>query len=432
MLKISNLSGRRYNFLGMATVALMFAFGGGWAMRVEISGAIIAQGQMSAEYRNQVIQHEEGGVIRRILARDGDRVDAGEVVYVLDAEFIAAELSIYTQQLVELLAKRARLIAERDGLRVVMAPELEERDRDLHTLIDPALTSERKLFQARLESHEAAVAQIEERIRRTEEQLISNRAQVTALDSRMAVVDREMKTMVQLQEKGLVETHRVLLLEREVASMEGEAARIDFASAELHAVTAELEFDVIRLGITRRETAIDLLREIDPQIHNLQQRRIIFQERLSRLEVRAPIAGTIFNAQINNLGAVVAAGAPLAEVVPANQPLEIISRVSISDIEKVHMGQTAVARFSSIDVFPSPEFEARVIGISASSIVEQSNGTVFYEIKLALDDALRDELKALELLPGMPVEVYISTDNRTPFSYFIKPFADYFNQAFRD
>ncbi|WP_375570484.1 hypothetical protein ABWH93_19685 [Seohaeicola saemankumensis] len=143
------------------------------------------------------------------------------MVYVLDAEFIAAELSIFTQQLVDLLAKRSRLIAERDGLRVVMPPELEERDHDLYARIDTALTSERKLFQARLESHEAAVAQIEERIRRTQEQLVSNRAQVTALDSRMAVVDREMKTMVQLQEKGLVETHRALLLEREVASMGG-------------------------------------------------------------------------------------------------------------------------------------------------------------------------------------------------------------------
>ena len=416
--------------VGFTALALLIGGVGIWSVRTQIAGAIIATGMIVVENNRQVVQHAEGGVVGGIEVRDGDTVGAGDLLIKLDDTLLQSELSVASLQLVELGARQARLRAERDDAESISFPD------DLLALEEDAakeqIEGQRKLFEARRVSLDKEQGQIAERIKQTGNQIEGAEAQLAALAIQEELIRAELTDQETLLEKGLVQAQRVSTLRREAARLAGEIGKLRSDVAQFRGQIAAFEIEALKLETTRREAAIQELRDIQFRELELQEQRRSLVERLSRLEVRAPVSGIVYGSTVFAQKAVIQPAEPLLYVIPQDQPLIVSARVEAIHIDQVFVGQTATLRFTAFNQRLTPEVIGQVISISADVFQDEITGLNYYRVDLI---PLTDELPKLEdqdLLPGMPVETYLRTDDRTPLSYLTKPLTDYFGRALRE
>lgn len=428
----SSSSARLPLIIGFASVLLLIGGLGAWGIGTQISGAVIAPGVVEVETDLQVVQHPDGGVVGEILVRDGDAVAAGDVLVRFDGTFMESERLVVRQQLLELRARQARLTAERDRLD---APDFSAVGTG--TGLNPdwvasQIAGQKNLFQARQTSLQQQVQQLEEQQRQIETQITGTEAQLAALDRQLALIRREARDLGTLLERQLVPAARVLELQREEARLEGEIGRLTAFVAEARGRIAALAIEVLRLADARREEAITTLRDLRYSEIELDERRRRLEEQLSRLEVRAPMSGTVFGSQVLALQSVVRPADPMMHVVPRDRPLLISAQVDPIHIDQVFPGQPVSLRFTTFDQRLTPEIEGRVLRLSADTVADQTTGLEFYEATLLPDANALAEMPSLELLPGMPVEAFIRTREQTPLAYLARPLSIYFSRALRE
>jgi len=431
-MSVSNYSIRRHVWLGFATLALLVGGIGLWSVSVTISGAIVAGGQVMVESNRQIVQHPDGGVVGEILVADGDTVEAGQVLVRFDSTLQQSRLAIIEGQLNEIMARRARLEAERDGANDLTLPvglvELTNEPAMIR-LIEGQVS----LFEARSASLDGERAQLAERIIQIENQIRGAEAQQTALKTQLTLLEPELRDQQDLLSRGLTQAATVSALQREAARLAGSIGEIDANIAENRGRIAEIELEGLRLGSTFREQAISSLRDLDYSEIELRENRLALLETLSRLDVRAPRAGIIHGLAVHAIRAVVQGAEPILYIIPQDSPLIIAARIPVIDIDQVFVGQLARLRFVAFDQRSTPELNGQIARISPDSLLDERSGQAYYAAELTLDAGEVARLgDGLTLLPGMPVEAFIATGDRTPLSYLVKPFADYFNRAFRE
>lgn len=415
--------------VGFAALALLIGVVGLWSVGTRIAGAVIAPGTIVVENNRQVVQHPEGGIVGEIRARDGDRVAAGAVLIRLDDTALAGELATVEVQILELRARRARLEAEREGAdRVRFPPDLEAATGAAAEQVE----GQRGLFAARRETLAREQAQIGERIRQSRNQIAGGAAQVAALETQLALVRADLADQETLLAKGLVQAQKVSALKREAARLTGEIGRLTADASQLKDQIAALEIEGLRLESARREAAIAELRDIQVRELELAETRAGLVQRRAALEVRAPVAGVVFGATVFAEKAVVRAAEPLMYIVPQSQPLLVSARVEAVDIDQIHVGQEAALRFTAFNQRLTPEVAGTVVGVSADVIRDEVSGLSFYRVDVAPVADGQAVLETLALVPGMPVETYLKTGERTPLSYLTKPLTDYFGRAMRE
>ena len=415
--------------VGFGALVLLVGVVGLWSVGTRISGAVIAPGMVVVENNRQVVQHPEGGIVGEIRARDGDRVAAGDVLIRLDDAALAGELATLGVQLLELRARRARLEAERDGAAEVRFPS------DLLAAAGAAaeqIEGQRALFAARRETLAREAAQIGERIRQSRNQIAGTGAQIAALEEQLSLIRADLTGQETLLAKGLVQAQKVSALKREAARLAGEIGRLTADISQLRDQIAALEIEALKLESARREAAIAELRDIQVRELELGETRAGLVRRRARLEVRAPVAGVVYGSTVFAEKAVVRAAEPLMYVVPQTQPLLVSARVEALDIDQIHVGQEARLRFTAFNQRLTPEVAGRVVGVSADVIRDEVSGLSYYRVDVAPDADGRANLERLALVPGMPVEAFLKTGERTPLSYLTKPLADYFGRAMRE
>jgi len=416
-------------FVGFgALIALVFGIGL-WSVRTEIAGAIIANGTIVVENNRQVVQHAEGGVVGKISARDGDQVAAGDLLLSLDGTILQSELALAELQLIELRARKARLQAERDESRIISFPE-SLLSRTSEAAIEQ-VNGQRKLFEARLISLETEEKQIGEQIKQTHTQIDGAAAQLDALAIQSDLVGADLRDQESLLDRGLVQSQRVSSLRRDAAQINGEIGMLTANIAQFRAQIAALEIDRLRLVTSRQENAISELRDIQFRELELTEEHRTLLERLARLDIRAPVGGIVYGSSVFAEKAVVQSAEPLMYVIPQDQPLIISARVEAIHVDQVHMGQEATLKFSAFNQRTTPELIGRVISVSADVFEDESSGLSFYRVDLEPFEEELAKLDTLDVLPGMPVEAFIKTDERTPLSYLTKPLTDYFGRALR-
>ena len=429
----SKWTAKRHLFLGTVTVCFLVVGLGGWSAVANIAGAIIAPGMIEVESNRQVVQHAEGGVVGQILVDEGDHVDAGDVLVRLDGTMQLSELAIIEGQLFEILARRGRLEAERDGVDDIVFPiELEQISARTNIDIEALKAGQVRLFNARRESAAQEIGQLRERRIQIENQIEGSAAQLEALDRQLALISEELADQQSLLERGLAQATRVLSLQREEARLLGQVGELKAAIAESRGRIAETEIQIVQLGSNVREEAITTLRDLQYNEIELKERRLSTLETLSRLEVTAPVAGTIYGKTVHALRAVVRAADPLMYVVPEDSPLVITSRIEPIHIDQVRVGQDAKLVFSAFDTRTTPELDGVVTQVSADAFIDETTGASYYEAEILPKDGEMAKLGEREPLPGMPVESFIRTNDRTPIAYLTKPLTDYFNRAFRE
>ncbi len=426
-------SAMRHLVVGFVALIGLVVGLGGWSAFANIAGAIVTSGMIEVESNRQVVQHPEGGVVGEIHVDDGDVVDAGEILIRFDDTLQQSELSIIEGQLFEILARRGRLEAERDGAESVsFPPELTTLSATSQVDVEALKVGQISLFEARRTSLAEEAEQLGERKIQVERQIEGSEAQLTALSRQLELIGEELEDQEELLRKGLAQATRVLSLQREQARLFGQVGELKAAVAESRGRIAETEIEILKLTSQLREEAITTLRDLQYNEIELKERRLSSIETMSRLEVRAPVSGIIYGLAVHTVRSVVRPADPIMYVVPQNTPLVISSRIETIHVDQVHVGQEAVLRFSTFDSRTTPEIEGHVTKVSADVFTDDATGQSYYLAEMLPKDGELAKLGDLELLPGMPVEGFIKTSDRTPLVYLTKPLMDYFNRAFRE
>lgn len=415
---------------GLTLLVLVGGFGS-WAVMAQISGAVIASGQIEVERNRQVVQHPDGGVVEEIIVNEGDTVREGDLLLRLDATTLQSELAVVEGQLFEILARRARLEAERDG-----APALTFSDVLLEAGTPEAqslMEGQERLLQARLETNRSAVEQLTQQRAQIASQLVGITAQQEALSTQRDLIAQELADQQSLLDRGLAQASRVLALQREAASLLGRVGELTAQSAQAAERMTEIELQILGLSSTRREEAITRLRDLQFNELELSERRRTLRRQLDRLDIRAPVSGIVYGLQIFAPQSVIRPADAVLFLIPQDRPLIIAAQVEIVDIDQIYVGQNVTLRFSAFDQRRTPELEGKVTLVSADAFQNETSGLSYYRAEVQLDEGQIARLPSdMTLIPGMPVEAFVRTADRSPLDFLIKPLADYFTKAFRE
>ncbi|MEL6914572.1 MAG: HlyD family type I secretion periplasmic adaptor subunit [Pseudomonadota bacterium] len=430
--KAEGWSARRPLTFGLIGLALLVGGFGTWATQANISGAIVASGRIEVDRNRQVVQHLDGGVVAELIVDEGADVAAGEVLIRLDDTLLRSELALIEGQLWETTARRARLEAERDGTETIAFPAAllqAEGNADVADLIE----GQRRLFAARGETVAARIEQLEKRRGQIEDQTDGIDAQLAALERQVELIDQELEGQQDLLDRGLAQLGRVLALEREEANLLGSIGELRASRAQAEGRVTEIDIEMLSLRSTRREEAITQLRDIRFNEVELIERRAGLLERLNRLDITAPVSGVVYGLTVFTERAVIRAAEPVLFIVPQDRPLIIAAEVDPIHIDQVFVGQNVTLRFSALDQRTTPELEGQVLQLSADAFEDEATRASFYRAEIILSEGQIARLpEGVSLIPGMPVESFIRTDDRTPLAYLVKPLADYFSRAFRE
>ncbi len=427
-----NLGARMPLFIGVfATILLVGGFGT-WAIRATLAGAIIAPGQIQVDQNRQVVQHPDGGVVQTILVDEGDLVAAGAPLIRLDSTLLRTDLAIVEGQFFEVMARRARMEAERDFTdTLTFDPELAAR-AEIDNEVAGLIRGQQNLFNARRMSREQQREQLLRRKDQINSQIDGIFAQRDAITRQLELIEQELDAQKSLLDRGLTQANRVLALQREQASLAGSIGQLTANAAESAGRQTEIDLQLLNLDTSLQEEAITRLRDLQVTESELRQQRSALEERLSRLEVRAPVSGIIYDLSVFAERSVIRPADPLLYIVPQDRPFVIASRVQIINVDEVAVGQTVFIRFSAFDANDTPELLGRVMQVSPDAFVDEATGQSYYRAEIEPLDGELEKLGDLVLIPGMPVEAFIRTRDRSPMTYLLEPLADHLRRAFRE
>ncbi|MCH2165423.1 MAG: HlyD family type I secretion periplasmic adaptor subunit [Marinovum sp.] len=418
---------------GLSLLVLVGGFGT-WAAMSEISGAVIASGQIEVDQNRQIVQHPDGGVVADVLINEADLVEAGQLLVRLDDTLLSSQKAVIEAELFELLARKVRLKAERDGDDILEGfdPELLERaevDPDISELIE----GQQRLFDARTASIENEIDRLIQQASQLDRQIDGFQAQQVALGRQMELIGEELQDKLTLLERGLAQAPQVLALQRDEARLTGQQGQLISQIAQARGKKEELGVLALRLESQRREEAITTLRDLTVREGTLREERAQVNERLSRLDIRAPVSGVVYDLAVFARRAVVRPADPLLYIVPQDRPLLIAARVAPIDIDEITIGQEVLLRFPALSSRETPELYGEVQRISADAFIDDVTRQAYYRAEVVLGDGEFAKFpEGTQLIPGMPVEAFIRTDDRTPLTYLVKPLQDYFAKALRE
>ncbi|MBB5224438.1 HlyD family secretion protein [Amaricoccus macauensis] len=430
--KTFDWSFRPFVLLGYATLAILVIGLGGWGVYARIAGAVIAAGTVEVEGNRQVVQHPMGGVVTEIFARDGDVVQKGDVILRLEGDTQRAEFQTVEGQYFELVARQNRLEALRDDKdSITFDEELVARSADELNLQE-LLTAQQGQFDASRDTLHKEQSQLDERSAQIEKQIEGLDFQLAATREQVDLTAQELAAQEKLMSQGLTQLTRVLSLRRDLAQLKGTQGAAQASVAENRAKITEIDLEKLKIENKQRDDAIAELREIEFREIELRSRRTALGEEISRLDIRAPVTGVVYGSAADTLRGVVRAAEPILYIVPQDVDLIVRTQIDAAKIDQVHVGQTATMHFSAFDARTTPVVAGKVSKVSADIFTDERTGHAYYRADVALDDTILAELEGRRLVPGMPVEAFISTEDRSALSYFVKPMADYFTRAFRE
>jgi HlyD family secretion protein len=394
---------RAHLIVGLVLVLVLAGGFGGWASTVPISGALIAPGAVVVDSNVKKVQHPTGGVVGEVRVRDGDTVKAGDIVVRLDETVVKASLAIVVKTLNGLWARAARLEAEQRGLdKINFPPMLTDRADDPD--VRDVMASESKLFEVRVNGRAGQKAQLRERVMQLNEEIAGLTAQESAKNKEIALVEKELIGVRDLYDKHLVQLTRLTTLERDNARLSGERAQYIASRAQAKGKITETELQIIQVD-----------------------------KDMIRIDIRAPQDGMVLQSTVHTVGGVITAGDAIMMIVPQADDLSVEAKVNPQDIDKLQIGQKTLLRLSAFNQRTTPELNGKVTRVSADVTTDQRTGQSYYTIRVSMPAEEVARLGAEnKLIPGMPVEAFVQTGDRTMFSYLMKPLSDQLMRAFRE
>jgi HlyD family secretion protein len=428
---------RKLNLVGCTAVVVGLGGFGGWASTTDIAGAVIASGTVMVESSVKKVQHLSGGIVGEILVKEGSEVEAGEVLMRLDDTLTRANLGVVQSQLDLYNAREARLLAEQDGLESVTFPEA-KHNRPTTEAAKSAITGEERLFQARREGREGQRAQLHERIAQIGEEIRGLSAQQQSKDAEIKYIGEQLVGVSELYKKNLVTSERYVQLQRDQARLQGERSQLIADMARSRGKIAETELQILQLDQDFRTDVLKDLRETQAKIAELQERANAAADELKRTDIRAPQAGIVYQLQVHTIGGVIAKGDTVMQIAPRADALIVEAKVAPQDIDQVAVGASVRIRIGAGNRRTTPDLEGEVTVVSPDLAHDTETtpkgmpSQQYYLARVALSEEDLVSTPDLHLVPGMPAEVYIRTQDRTPLNYLIKPLREQIARTFRE
>jgi HlyD family secretion protein len=425
-------TGRAYEHelrTGLRVLLIAIVLAGGWMALMPLAAAVVVPGNLVVQSNVKTIQHPTGGVVAEIPVSNGMRVAVGDLLLRLDATQAQASQQMVSKQLDEARVRIARLIAERDGLPqpeipAQMAGRLDE------SAIKNLLASEDTQFKARANARYSQKDLLQSRIAQLGEEIGGLDAQVVSKAKQLDLIAGELTGVQDLYDKRLVPLTRLTTLQRETARIEGERGQLTSTIAETKSKIGEAQLQIVRIDQDFRSEVVKELGEKQGKEAELEQRGVAARDLLDRIELRAPTSGIVHQLSAHTIGGVIRAGDPIMEVVPDSDDLQIEARLQPNDIDQVRVGQKALVRFSAFNQRVTPQLVGQVSFVSADVSHDQQSNASYFTVRMMLPEEERRRLAGLQLVSGMPAEVFMQTGSRTMLSYLLKPITDQFNRAF--
>jgi HlyD family type I secretion membrane fusion protein len=422
---------RPWVLFGIFWVMLIFAGFGGWAATAPLSSAVIAQGGLAVDSKRKQIQHLEGGIVEKLLVRDGDVVAPGATLVKLDETRPRSMLAIIESSLRKELASEARLIAERDGSAEIGFPA-ELTGEPGHPEIKALVDSQRAIFRARRDSVNGEVAILKQRTDQLADEIKGLSAQFDSKHLQLGFIDEELRGLKQLMEQGQTTKPRVLALERTAAALKGEQGELLSNIARSNKAIGEANLEAIQREKNFQKVVTEELEAVQARLRDLQERAVAARDVLKRIYITAPVGGTVVSTAVHTVGAVIKPGETIMEIVPGQDSLIAELFIQPHDIDNVTLYQEAAIRLLAFKQRTTPLLNGTVTYVSADSLENPMTKQHYYLAKVAVPQAEIEKLGALKLQPGMQVEVMIRTGDRTAFQYLMQPLMDSVNRAWRE
>jgi len=408
---------------GLVIIGVTFFGAGIWAATAPIASAVTAQGLVVVIGKQRSIQHLEGGIIGEIRVREGDMVQAGDTLFLLDPTAASANVARLQTQRDNQLAIRDRLNAERTGSKTITF------DRELlENVHEPvaakAMAVQTQEFIERRKTIEGTIEVLEQRIDQLNSRIEGFNAQKEARRVQLKILDEEIEVLSKLTEEQLVSRSRVLLLMRQQAEVAGDIGNIDAQIAGTREQIGETNLQIIQIQQEARETIVALLSQTEAQIADLGQQLSVAKDVLKRGVIKAPISGIVQDLNISTIGGVISPGETLMKIAPASDDFLIEAQVSPLDIDKVSLDQEAEIRFSALDLRSTPSIFGNVVTKSGDRVVDTPDKAPYYRIQIKASAEELGKLEDNQLQAGMPAEVLIKTKDRTLLNYLAKPLTD--------
>lgn len=412
--------------LGVTLIVLMVVSVGGWAATTPIGGAVIASGFVVVESNIKKVQHPTGGIVAEINVKNGNLVNAGDVVISLDDTQSRANLGIVVSQLVQLRGRKARLEAERDQTDQVRFPAgFVESGEDAAAIME----GEKRLFEVRQSVKNGQIAQFNERIGQLKQEIKGTTAQRDAKAEEVDLMRDELERLEAMRKKDLVPTTRTLQAQRDLTRLRGEWGAHIAQIARSQGQISETELQIIGVTQNMQTDASKELRELEARVAELLERKVAAEDQLKRIYLRAPQTGFVHDLTVHTVGGVIGPGENVMSIVPTHDTLGVDARIGTSDIDQVAIGQQAVLRFPALNQRTTPEIRGTVTRVGADLSKDPQGNAVYFTLRISVSDHDRE---AFKLVPGMPAEAFISTHERTALSYLMKPISDQVTRAFRE
>nr|WP_067292508.1 HlyD family type I secretion periplasmic adaptor subunit [Marinobacterium profundum] len=413
---------------GLALVLFTLGGFGLWATLAPLAEAVVAGGTIKVDSSRKQIQHLEGGIVKDILVRDGDRVKQGEVLVRLDETRAAASVAILRDGYDATLAQEARLLAERDGLDSVIFPDsLTARVGD--PKVDSILKSQVILWEARRSALEGEVNILKKQVAQLQQDISGYEAQANAKSRQLVFVGDELDSIRELQKKGLSGKKPVLELAREAAELEGDRAGLRSQMGATETEISRKELEVFQVGKSFRQNVVDELKKIQADINDYRERLNAAEHLYGQTEIRAPVDGVVVGSGVHTIGGVISPGQTLLQLVPVNDKLIVEARINPQDIDKVRTGLPAGIKLTAFNQRTTPELAGELRYVSADALQDPQSEMIYYVARIEVS---RQEIKRLgekPIQPGMAAEVFIRTGERTMADYLLQPLQDSFRRA---
>jgi HlyD family secretion protein len=426
---------RKLNLIGLSAVALLVLGIGTWAALAQLSGAVIAPGFVVVESNIKKVQHPNGGIVGQIFVKEGSVVEEGQIVVRLDDTVPRANLGIVRSQLDELLARQARLTAERDNAGAIVFPE-ELTGRSGERQVAAAVGGEQKLFESRRQSRLGQRALLKERVAQIEEEVRGLASQRKAKETEIGLIAHELKGVSELFQKNLVSIVRYMALQRDHAKLEGEHGQFTADIARARGRINEIELQIIQIDKDFTTEVLKELRDIDGRIAELKERLIAAIDQLRRIDIRAPQNGTVLQLGVHTVGGVIGAGETIMLIVPQQDQLVVEARVAPVDIDQIVKGAPVQVRIMAGNQRTTPSVNGVVAHISADLTREAATAgqptQAYFLTRVSLSEESLKSLGELKLVPGMPAEALIETGVRTPLEFLLKPLQEQIARTFRE
>jgi HlyD family secretion protein len=417
--------------LSLATLAICIISLGLWAFKTELAGAVIANGTVVVETLRKNVQHADGGIVASIAVENGDEVQEGDLLIRLGDTSTRTNLAVVNSQIDTLLTRLTRLQAERDGKQeLAWPPGLMTRASEEG--VSAALTSEGALSKSRATTLEGRKGLVRERVQQSRENIRGLEIQLDSTAKQLELIELELNGVNGLYEKGMMPLPRVIALRRTATELRGQSGKLMSDIAQTKGSIAELEQQIIQYDEEWKTQILTEIREVEAKLSELTEKKVAAEDKLKRIDIRAPRSGFIHELSVHTVGGVIKPGETIMTIIPRDDSDVVDAQVPPNFIDQVWTEQTALVRFPTFDQRTTPELTGKVVRVAYDTTRDQRTGEDFFPVRIHFAPEEVERLQGLKLVPGMPAEVQLRTRERTVISYLLKPLSDQISRTFRE